>query len=70
MLEYRFDVALFAGGMPDLGGRMAEDLAFYGEAGAHTVQMLITGHGRGPPPRPNPPAFARLAWDPGSERLA
>jgi Domain of unknown function (DUF4838) len=70
VFEYWFDAILFARGVPDLSRTMREDLAFYGEAGAHTVQMLITGHGRRPPPHPNPPAFARLAWDPRSEVLS
>jgi len=65
VLEYWFDAILFAGGVPDLTRTMADDLAFYSEAGVHTVQLLMTGHGRPPSPHPNPPAFARLAWDPG-----
>jgi hypothetical protein len=65
VFEYWFDAILFAGGVPDLTETMADDLAFYREAGVHTVQMLMTGHGRPPAPHPNPPAFARLAWDPG-----
>jgi hypothetical protein len=64
VFEYWFDAILFAGGVPDLSATMAEDLAFYRDAGVHTVQMLMTGHGRPPPPHPNPVAFARLAWDP------
>jgi hypothetical protein len=42
---------------------MARDLAFYRDAGVHTVQMLITGHGEPPARHPNPCAFARLAWN-------
>jgi hypothetical protein len=68
VFEYWFDAILFAGGVPDLAETMADDLAYYREAGVHTVQMLITGHGRVPEPHPNPPAFARLAWDPGAGR--
>jgi hypothetical protein len=64
VFEYWFDAILFAGGVPDLTVTMADDLAFYRDAGAHTVQILMTGHGRPPPPHPNPRAFARLAWDP------
>jgi hypothetical protein len=64
VFEYWFDAILFAGGVPDLTGTMAEDLAFYRDAGAHTVQILMTGHDRAPPPHPNPTAFARLAWEP------
>jgi hypothetical protein len=63
VFEYWFDAILFAGGVPDLTDTMAEDLRFYAEAGVHTVQLLITGHGRPPSPHPNPPAFARLAWE-------
>jgi hypothetical protein len=62
VFEYWFDAILFSGGVPDLTETMAEDLRCYAEAGVHTVQLLITGHGRPPPPHPNPPAFARLAW--------
>jgi hypothetical protein len=68
VFEYWFDAILFAGGVPDLTETMAEDLRFYAEAGVHTVQLLMTGHGSPPPPHPNPPAFARLAWDSHSSR--
>jgi hypothetical protein len=61
--EYWFDAIRFAS-VPDLSQAMAEDLGFYRDAGVHTVQMLITGHGRPPRPHPNPPAFARLCWNP------
>lgn len=64
VFEYWFDAILFAGGVPDLTALMGTDLAFYREAGVHTVQMLMTGHGRSPSSHPNPPAFARLSWDP------
>jgi Domain of unknown function (DUF4838) len=64
VFEYWFDAILFAGGVPDLSETMAEDLRFYAETGVHTVQLLATGHGGSPAPHPNPPAFARLAWDP------
>ncbi len=64
VFEYWFDAILFSGGIPDLSETMAADLALYHDVGVHTVQMLITGHGRPPAPHPNPPAFARLAWDP------
>src|SRR5918994_1040385 len=66
VFEYWFDAILFAGGVPDLTHTMAEDLRFYAEAGVHTVQLLITGHGRPPSSHPNPPAFARLAWEGGA----
>jgi hypothetical protein len=62
VFEYWFDAILFSGGVPDLTATMADDLAFYSEAGVDTVQMLTTGHGGPPPPHPNPPAFARLSW--------
>jgi hypothetical protein len=70
VFEYWFDAILFAGGVPDLTDTMAEDLRFYAEAGVHTVQLLMTGHGRPPPPHPNPPAFARLAWDPDNMTMS
>jgi hypothetical protein len=66
VFEYWFDAILFASGVPDLTEQMADDVALYRDAGVHTVQILMTGHGRPPSPHPNPPAFARLAWDPGS----
>lgn len=66
VFEYWFDGILFHGGVPDLTETIASDLAFYSEAGVHTVQMLVTGHGRPPSPHPNPPAFARFAWRPGA----
>jgi len=66
VFEYWFDAILFAGGVPDLSETMAEDLRFYAKAGVDTVQLLMTGHGRPPQPHPNPPAFARLAWNPDS----
>jgi hypothetical protein len=66
VFEYWFDAIRFSGGVPDLTATMAEDLRFYRDAGVDTVQILATGHRRPPPPHPNPPAFARLAWDPES----
>jgi Domain of unknown function (DUF4838) len=64
VFEYWFDAILFSGDVPDLTETMAADLALYRDAGMHTVQMLITGHGRPPAPHPNPQAFPRLAWNP------
>ena len=69
VFEYWFDAIRFGEGIPDLTATIAEDLAFYRDAGVHTVQILITGHGRPPSPHPNPPAFARLAWNLATERL-
>jgi hypothetical protein len=51
---------LFGDGVPDLTEPTADDVRFYADAGVHTAQLLMTGHGRPPSPRPNPP-FARLA---------
>jgi hypothetical protein len=67
VFEYWFDAIRFAGGIPDLTATMQRDLAFYRSGGVHTVQMLMTGHGRPPAPHPNPPAFARLAWSARSD---
>jgi hypothetical protein len=69
VFEYWFDAILFADGVPDLGATIAEDLAFYRDAGVHTVQVLITGHGHPPSPHPNLSAFARHAWGVGLDRL-
>jgi hypothetical protein len=66
VLEYWFDAIRFTGGVPDLTATMADDLRLYADAGVHTVQLLMTGHGRPPPPHPNPPAFAQLSWSPAS----
>jgi Domain of unknown function (DUF4838) len=66
VFEYWFDAIRFPGEVPDLTATMAEDLRFYRDAGVDTVQILATGHRRPPPPHPNLPAFARLAWDPVS----
>jgi hypothetical protein len=55
VFEYWFDAILFSGGVPDLAETMAEDLGFYRDAGAHTVQMLITGNRRSPSPHPKHP---------------
>jgi hypothetical protein len=64
VFEYWFDAILFNRGIPDLVETMASDLAFYREAGVHTVQLLMTGHRRPPARHPNPAAFPRLAWAP------
>jgi len=64
VFEYWFDALRLGLAVPDLTGTIAQDLAFYRSAGVHTVQMLMTGHGRSPSPHPNPVAFARFAWDP------
>jgi hypothetical protein len=69
VFEYWFDAILFAGRVPNLSETIPADLAFYRDAGVHTVQMLMTGHRRPPAPHPNPSAFARLAWNPGGAAL-
>lgn len=63
VLEYWFDAIRFCGAIPDLSETMAQDLAFYRDAGVHTVQMLMTGHGASPSMHPNPIAFTRLTWE-------
>jgi hypothetical protein len=63
VFEYWFDAILFSGGVPDLTETIADDLRFYAEAGVDTLQLLMTGHGHAPPAHPNPPAFARFAWE-------
>jgi hypothetical protein len=70
VFEYYLDAILFSGGVPVLGRVMKEDLAYYRDAGAHTVQALMTGHGPWREPHPNPWLFARLAWDPERDPAA
>jgi hypothetical protein len=67
VFEYYLDGILFSGGVPPLGRVIAGDLAFYRDAGAHTVQALATGRGAGAEPHPNAWLFARLAWDPSQD---
>lgn len=62
VLEYWFDAIRFCGAIPDFSETIAQDLAFYRNAGVHTVQMLMTGHGGAPLMHPNPIAFTRLTW--------
>jgi hypothetical protein len=64
VFEYYLDAILFARGVPPLGRVIRGDLGFYREAGAHTVQALMTGFEGWRDPHPNPWLFARLAWDP------
>jgi hypothetical protein len=67
VFEYYLDRILFSGGLPTLGPIIAGDLAFYRDAGAHTVQALATGPRAGSDPHPNAWLFARLAWDAGQD---
>jgi hypothetical protein len=67
VFEYYLDSILFEPAPPPLAEVMRGDLAFYGEAGAHAVQALMTGHGPWREPHPNPWLFARLAWNPAHD---
>jgi hypothetical protein len=70
VFEYYLDSILFRPSPPPLGSIIRRDLSFYGDAGAHTVQALMTGFGPWHEPHPNAWLFARLAWDPSLEPVA
>ncbi len=62
--EYYLDAILFKSLLPPLPSVMQRDLRFYRDAGAHTVQALMTGDRPWRAPQLNPWLFARLSWDP------
>jgi hypothetical protein len=62
--EYYLDAVLFKSLLPPLPSVMQRDLRFYREAGAHTVQALMTGDHPWLAPQLNAWLFARLSWDP------
>jgi hypothetical protein len=70
VFEYYLDSIIFRPSPPPLGSIIRRDLSFYGDAGAHTVQALMTGFGPWHEPHPNAWLFARLAWDPSLEPVA
>lgn len=64
VFEYYLDAILFKSLLPPLPSVMQDDLRFYRETGAHTVQALMTGDRPWHAPQLNPWLFSRLAWDP------
>ncbi len=65
VFEYYLDTILFPAVIPFLPGTLAKDMRFYREAGAHTVQALMTGSTPWAFPPLNAWLYPRLAWDPG-----
>lgn len=64
VFEYYLDAILFKSVLPPMPGIIQRDLHFYQQAGAHTVQALMTGDRPWFGPQVNAWLFARLAWDP------
>ncbi len=67
VFEYYLDGILFKSALPPLPSVVQRDLRFYRDAGAHTVQALLTGDHPFSAPEANPWLFARLAWDPDQD---
>jgi hypothetical protein len=67
VFEYYLDAILFKSLLPPLASVMQRDIRFYWDAGAHTVQTLMTGDRPWLTPQHNAWLFARLAWDPEQE---
>lgn len=64
VFEYYLDAILFKSVLPPLPTVMQRDLRFYREAGAHTVQALMTGDRPWLSPQIAPWLLARLTWNP------
>jgi len=64
IFEYYLDALLFKSLLPPLPAVMQQDIRFYRDAGAHTVQALMTGTRPWLTPQINVWLFARLCWDP------
>lgn len=67
VFEYYLDAILFKSVLPPLLNVMRSDLRFYREAGAHTVQALMTGDYPWVSAQLNAWCFARLAWNPDQD---
>jgi hypothetical protein len=67
VFEYYLDGILFKSLLPPLATVMQRDLRFYREAGAYTVQALMTGDRPWTAPQLNAWLFARLAWNPNQD---
>ncbi len=67
VFEYYLDAILFKSVLPPLPTVMQRDLRFYRDAGAHTVQGLMTGVAPWLAPQLNVWLFARLAWNPDQD---
>jgi hypothetical protein len=70
VFEYYLDTILFPGALPLLPSTIAKDMRFYRDAGAHTVQALMTGSTPSGFPQMNAWLYPRLAWDPDEEAAA
>ena len=70
VFEYYLDAVLFKSVLPPLSRVLQADLAFYQQAGAHTVQALMTGDAPWPAAQLNAWLFARLAWNPAQDPAA
>jgi hypothetical protein len=67
VFEYYLDTILFPAVIPFLPGTLAKDMRFYRDAGAHTVQALMTGSTAWAFPPLNAWLYPRLAWDPDQD---
>jgi len=63
VFEYYLDAILYKSLLPPLPTVMMQDLHFYRDAGAQTVQALMTGDRPWLAPQLNVWLFARLAWN-------
>ncbi len=64
IFEYYLDAVLFKSVLPPLPGVIQQDVRFYRDAGAHTLQALMTGDYAWTSPQLNVWLFPRLAWNP------
>jgi len=67
VFEYYLDAVLFKSLLPPLPTVMQRDLCFYRDAGAHTVQALMTGDRPWLTPQLNAWLFGQLAWNPDQD---
>lgn len=67
VFEYYLDAVLFKSVLPPMPGVIQRDLRYYRDAGAHTVQALLTGDHPWITPQVNTWLFARLAWNPDQD---
>ncbi len=64
IFEYYLDAVLFKSVLPPLPAVIQQDVRFYRDAGAHTLQALMTGDYAWTSPQLNVWLFPRLAWNP------
>ena len=70
VFEYYLDTILFPAALPLMPTTMGKDMRFYQEAGAHTVQALMTGSTPSAFPQLNAWLYPRFAWDPREDATA